>query len=59
LWDIAAGVILIERAGGIVTNLEGHSPFPVNMEICNAEPMPLLATSKKVHSKIREIFTEK
>jgi len=59
LWDIAAGVILVERAGGIVTDPEGQSPFPVDIETCNAEPMPLLATSKKVHSKIREIFTKK
>ncbi|MHC4386219.1 MAG: inositol monophosphatase family protein [Planctomycetota bacterium] len=59
LWDIAAGVILIERAGGTVTNLEGESPFPVDIETCGADPMSLLATSKKVHSQILEIFTEK
>lgn len=59
LWDIAAGVLLVERAGGIVTNPEGRSPFPVDVETCNANAMPLLATSEKVHSEIRDIFTEK
>jgi myo-inositol-1(or 4)-monophosphatase len=59
LWDIAAGVLLVERAGGIVTNLEGQSPFPMNVETCNAKPIPLLATSKKVHTQIYDIFAEK
>lgn len=58
LWDIAAGALLVERAGGIVTHLNGHSPFPVNVETCNAKPMTLLAASEKVHSKILE-FSKK
>ena len=59
LWDVAAGVLLIERAGGIVTTLEGHPAFPVDVETCNATPLPLLATSKKVHKQIHDIFAEK
>jgi myo-inositol-1(or 4)-monophosphatase len=58
LWDIAAGALLVEQAGGTVTNLEGRSPFPIDIQTCNANPIPLLATSKKVHKQIREIFTE-
>lgn len=59
LWDVAAGIILIERAGGVVTDLQGHSPFPINLETYNGDPMPLLATSRKVHPQICDIFTEK
>ncbi|MEN8127532.1 MAG: inositol monophosphatase [Planctomycetota bacterium] len=59
LWDIAAGAILIERAGGVVTNLEGVCPFPLDIEAYNADLIPLLTTSKKAHSQICEIFIEK
>ncbi|MHC5118912.1 MAG: inositol monophosphatase family protein [Planctomycetota bacterium] len=59
LWDIAAGVILIERAGGLVTDMEGRPPFPVDIETCDATLKALLATSQKAYSQIFKIFTEK
>ena len=59
LWDIAAGIILIERAGGIVTNAQGQSLMPVDLENYAAEQFQTLATNQNVHSKILEIFSQK
>ena len=59
LWDIAAGAIIIERAGGIVTDIKGNSPFPVSMEDYSAERFAIIATNKKIHDEALKLFTEK
>ena len=59
LWDIAAGIILVERAGGIVTNVEGNPLLPVDLGSYNTEPLPTLATNQKIHRQVLEIFAEK
>ncbi|MDH4202535.1 MAG: inositol monophosphatase [Phycisphaerae bacterium] len=59
LWDIAAGAILIERAGGVIMNLEGNCPFPLAIDTYHAELIQVLATSKKVHKQVHDIFAEK
>ena len=59
LWDIAAGIILIERAGGTVTDTQGNPLLPVNLENYNAEPLPTLATNQKIHGQTLEIFAKK
>ena len=59
LWDIAAGIILVERAGGIVTNVEGTPLLPVDLGSYNTEPLPTLATNQKIHGRVLEIFAKK
>jgi fructose-1,6-bisphosphatase/inositol monophosphatase family enzyme len=59
LWDIAAGIILIERAGGMVTNAQGQSLMPVDLENDAAKQFQTLATNQKVHRKMLEIFSKK
>ena len=56
LWDIAAGVIIIECARGIITDIEGNSPFPVSLKNYNAEKFTILATNKKIHDQTLKIF---
>ncbi len=58
LWDIAAGIILIEQAGGIVTDLNGKQTFPIEPESYNAEPFRILAANAKIHQQLTEIFKE-
>ena len=41
-WDIAAGVLLVREAGGIVTDLEGH-------EVAGVSGGPLVAASAALH----------
>src|SRR3954462_12464479 len=37
-WDMAAGVLLIQEAGGLVGNLEGNQGFMESGDICAAAP---------------------
>ena len=41
-WDIAAGILLVREAGGVVTDLEGN-------EVSGLEHGPLLAASRALH----------
>ncbi len=56
LWDIAAGTILIQQAGGIVTDIDGNAPFPVSLENYDAGYFALLAANKKIHPNTLETF---
>jgi myo-inositol-1(or 4)-monophosphatase len=38
-WDIAAGVILIQEAGGVVTTFEGETITPQYPSLCAGSPM--------------------
>jgi myo-inositol-1(or 4)-monophosphatase len=37
-WDMAAGALLIQEAGGLVGDLEGESGFMQSGDICAATP---------------------
>ncbi len=56
LWDIAAGVLLIERAGGRTATLEGSPIFPVDLERYQSESIQTLAASPKVWDDIQKLF---
>ena len=47
-WDIAAGVLMIQEAGGTVTTMDG-SPIDLNGK-------NLLASNGKIHSQMQEIL---
>jgi len=50
-WDIAAGVIIIQEAGGTVTDLEGK---PLNLSA--PDHMTILSTNGKIHAEmVKEI----
>ena len=48
IWDIAAPALLVEEAGGKVTDLHGRK--------WNLTPRPLLATNGRVHQKILSLI---
>lgn len=50
-WDMAAGMLLVEEAGGKVTNYQGE-PHPIFPE------SPMLATNGLVHETMLEYMTE-
>ena len=57
LWDIAAGTLLIENAGGKVTDLQGNSIFPLkDMQEAASQGYATLATSKKTHQEILNLI---
>ncbi len=48
-WDIAAGTLLVEEAGGLVTDLEGNKDY-------FKTPYALIAANSVLHTKIKEIL---
>lgn len=56
LWDIAAGVILIQQAGGIVTTLDRQAVFPIDISNYHSERFRLLAANPEIYSDLARIF---
>lgn len=56
LWDIAAGAFIAEAAGAIVTDWNGKTLWPVDMNNYSGQPFTVLAANKKVHKKLIEII---
>lgn len=48
-WDIAAGVLLVQEAGGLVTGMAGE-PFVLS------SPVSLLASNGRIHTKMVDIL---
>jgi len=57
LWDIAAGAIILEQAGGIFTDLKGNPIFPVDLNTPPDRAFGILAANRKSHPEILKIFT--
>ena len=56
IWDIAAGALIIETAGGIVTYATGKEIFPVDMQTCTTQNYKMIAANKKNHGDLIKIF---
>ncbi|MEN6386133.1 MAG: inositol monophosphatase [Phycisphaerales bacterium] len=59
LWDIAAGAFLVEAAGAVVTDFQGKSLWPIDMNNYNGQTIPVLAANKRIHKKLIEIINSK
>ncbi len=58
LWDIAAGTVIAEAAGAIVTDWQGGKIFPLDLESYEAQQFQLLAANKKAHAQIMELIND-
>ena len=56
LWDIAAGILLIEQAGGQVTNLTGTALPSIDPETYDGQPYTILAANSKSHKELIALF---
>lgn len=56
LWDIAAGAVIAEAAGAVVTNWQGGSIFPVDLDRYDGRRFQVITANKKVHPEIVEIL---
>ncbi|MCP4594375.1 MAG: inositol monophosphatase [bacterium] len=54
IWDMAAGALLIERAGGACTDLDGGALFPVDMASCAEANYPFFAGGPQAHPALLE-----
>lgn len=56
LWDIAAGTLIAEAAGAVVTDWQGNKVYPVDLENYEKQHFPLVVANKKVHPQILELL---
>jgi myo-inositol-1(or 4)-monophosphatase len=56
IWDIAAGAVIVESAGGMLTDIGGAKLFPIDLAKYGGEEYRILAANKKTHEKIAKMF---
>jgi len=52
LWDLAAGVLMIEEAGGVATDHTGKSLWPLEVGDYEGQDMPILVGAPSVHGPL-------
>jgi len=52
LWDIAAGILIAETAGAVVSDWQGGKIFPVDLDNYEGQEMQVIAANKKVHPEL-------
>lgn len=52
LWDVAAGALLVEEAGGVCTDLQGRPIFPVDVGGYVNQDLPFLAASAASYKQL-------
>jgi len=52
LWDIAAGAIICETAGAVVTDWQGKKIFPVDLSNYEKQTFHVIAANKKIHKEL-------
>jgi fructose-1,6-bisphosphatase/inositol monophosphatase family enzyme len=58
LWDIAAGILLVESAGGTVSDYYGKSITPIDVDNYQGESYSLVATNKITHCEVLNSLKE-
>ena len=57
IWDVAAGVVIAESAGAIVSDWQGNKLFPIDLDKYEGREMPTLGANKKVYGGILKLLT--
>ena len=52
LWDIAAVGLIVEQAGGVITNHQGGSLWPLDLAAYHDEDIPILAGTPTMHARL-------
>jgi myo-inositol-1(or 4)-monophosphatase len=58
LWDIAAGALIVERAGGIITDWGGKKIFPLDLDAYDGAKFKTIASNPKVHSELVQLLKD-
>jgi fructose-1,6-bisphosphatase/inositol monophosphatase family enzyme len=49
IWDIAAGTVIAESAGAIVSDWQGNKLFPIDCDKYDGKMFPTLGANKRVY----------
>jgi myo-inositol-1(or 4)-monophosphatase len=56
VWDIAAGLLVGQTAGAMVSDWQGGKVFPLDLENYQGKELPVVAANKKVHPQILQLL---
>ncbi len=56
LWDIAAGTLIAETAGAVVSDWQGGKIFGVDLDSYEGQELQVIAANKKVHSELLKLL---
>jgi len=56
LWDFAAGALIAEAAGAIVTDHQGRKLFPMDVAAYAGSKFQILAANKKTHAELLSLL---
>jgi myo-inositol-1(or 4)-monophosphatase len=56
LWDIAAGSLICQTAGAIVTDWKGNKLFPIDLDNYTGQKFCILTANKKNHDELVKIL---
>jgi myo-inositol-1(or 4)-monophosphatase len=56
LWDIAAGALIADCAGALVSDWQGGKIFPIDLNSYNGEELRIMAANKKVHAQLLDLM---
>ena len=52
LWDIAAGALIAQTPGAVVSDWHGNKIFPFDLENYEGQQLQVIAANKKVHTEL-------
>jgi myo-inositol-1(or 4)-monophosphatase len=52
LWDIAAGTLIAQTAGAVVSDWQGNKIFPFELDNYEGQELQVIAANKKVHAEL-------
>jgi len=56
LWDIAAGAVIAEAAGAVVSDWQGEKIFPVDLDSYEGQELQVITANKKVQAELLELL---
>lgn len=56
IWDIAAGVLIAQSAGALVTDWQGENIFPLDLDNYQGQKLNTLVANKNVHAEILSLL---
>ncbi|GAH60657.1 unnamed protein product, partial [marine sediment metagenome] len=56
LWDIAAGTVIAETAGAVVSDWQGGKIFPVDLDSYEGQEFQIITANKKVHAELLDLL---
>ncbi len=56
LWDIAAGALIAEAAGAVVSDWQGGKIFPADLDSYQSQELRVIAANRKVHAELLRLL---